>query len=82
MSDNIKPVDFDPKRNEPHFNWFALCLLCIHRWIATVPASVSLFALECPKCKRQNSFCAPITDEYTEAIKEINAEGLYADKGK
>lgn len=62
---------------KPHFNVLALCLACgpenteykhHQRWIATVTARTSLFALECPRCGEQDSFAAFIPHEYTEAM--------------
>lgn len=67
MSEVIDISDLKERRmdNEPHFNVLALCLRCWHRWIGTVHFRTSLFHLECPRCKQDDSFASFIPDEYS-----------------
>lgn len=55
------------KDNEPHFNVWAMCLPCSHRWIGVVHFETSLFSLECPSCGAQESFASIIPRDYLEA---------------
>ena len=63
----IKEAEEKRKDNEPHFNVWAMCLPCSHRWIGVVHFSTSLFKLECPSCGAQESFASIIPGEYLEA---------------
>lgn len=54
----------------PHFNVLAMCLECCSQWIGTVDAEVSLFRLECYKCKECNSFASFIPPDYMEQFRE------------
>lgn len=38
--------------------------MCLHRWVAGVPKETSLFRLECPSCKCQDSFASILPSEY------------------
>ena len=58
--DNI--VDLDSRK--PHWNGLALCLDCLHKWVATFPVGAPLFHFECPRCGEQNSFVSLIPAEY------------------
>lgn len=49
---------------EPHFNVWAMCLPCSHRWIGTVHYKTSLFSLLCPECGSEESFASIIPNEY------------------
>lgn len=40
----------DINANQPHRVFEALCVACIHRWIAVAPVEVPLKAYECPGC--------------------------------
>jgi hypothetical protein len=54
--------------NEPWNNVFALCVACTHRWLATVPISVSLLRLECPQCHNFESFPSFIPEGWLETL--------------
>lgn len=51
-------------KNEPQFGVIAMCMACKHKWIGLVMAKTSLFKLECPACKEQDSFASFIPPEY------------------
>ena len=50
---------------EPHFNVFAMCVVCAARWVATVHYKTPLLMLECPACGAQESFPSFIPDSYS-----------------
>ena len=56
------------------FNFWAMCIVCKHKWIATAHVSVSIFKLECPKCTCCDSFASLIADEYIQAMRETFPE--------
>lgn len=78
MSKDIIKVDFDPNRLEPHFNWFAMCIDCGKRWIATAHYKTSIFRLKCPSCGAHNSFASHVLDEYIETYIEDGEGGPYS----
>lgn len=51
---------------DPHWNFYATCFQCRHKWIATVHYHAPVFKLECPKCGERDSFAAPIPREFEE----------------
>lgn len=63
MSDNLINLE-DFRTGEYLFAALALCMECKHRWVAGVPKETSLFGLECPTCKVQNSFASILPSEY------------------
>ena len=64
-------VYLPPKEDkEYHYNVWAMCICCSHRWIATVHFKTSVFALECPACKEMKSFASFIPSELTEQFRD------------
>jgi hypothetical protein len=59
-------INLDDRR--PYISWFALCLECKHRWIASVLIKTSIFKLECPECGAQNSFASVIPENLIQEI--------------
>lgn len=64
-NDTSKVVSIDDAK--PHFGVLAICLVCLHKWICSVVADTSLFALECPQCHDHDSYASFIPDEYLKA---------------
>lgn len=60
----------DPLGADPHFNVFAMCTKCTHRWIGTVHYKTSLFKLECPQCHQQESFASIIPIDYASSFDD------------
>jgi transcription elongation factor Elf1 len=63
--DNVIPLT--PKDYDSYFNWWVLCLSCLHRYVATVPASAPIFALECPRCGDCKSFPSHVPKDWSDA---------------
>lgn len=79
-------INLDDHRKEYLFAALAICMsekfdvdalglsrpkgICGYRWIAGVPKDTSLFMLECPSCKCQDSFASILPSEYMEFFKE------------
>lgn len=61
-NDVINLDEYRPK--EYLFCALAMCMACLHRWVAGVPAETSLFKLECPTCGEQDSFASVLPSEY------------------
>jgi predicted RNA-binding Zn-ribbon protein involved in translation (DUF1610 family) len=68
--DNVINLDDFRKTPDNYFVALALCVSCTRRWIATLPASASLVALECPQCGDQNSFASILPKEFTDSLLE------------
>lgn len=66
MNEIIQLDDHRPD-NRKWFVAMALCLECLHKWVATVPEDVRLYSLECPKCKKKNSFASVLPEEFLNA---------------
>lgn len=64
----------DPGSQDPHFNFWVLCLACSHKWVATVHYKAPLFALECSQCQSRDSFPSMIPAEYTNAFTDDDNE--------
>jgi len=58
--DNITHID----EYKTHYAIIILCLACRFRWFGTVAQNTSLFKLECPQCREQDSFASFLPDEY------------------
>jgi transcription elongation factor Elf1 len=65
---NVLDLTWKFRKEDEWFNAFALCMLCNHRWVATVEISVSIFKLQCPSCGGQESFGSIVPDEYMKAM--------------
>lgn len=64
MSNN-KVVELDDFRTKEYlFCALAMCMSCLHRWVAGIPAETSLFGLECPLCGEEDSFASVLPSEY------------------
>jgi hypothetical protein len=57
----------------PHFNVFALCVDCGHRWIDCIHYQDDVFSLQCPLCGRSKSFGTIVPQEF-EAAQEFGKE--------
>ena len=44
---NVTDID----EHRPHRVFEAMCVVCVHRWIAVSPTETPLKELECPRCK-------------------------------
>lgn len=70
-----KVLGFPTKQKfEAWWNAFALCLACGHKWLALVEVRTSLFKLECPECKKQNSFASLVPPEYSSDMAQAYPE--------
>ncbi len=56
-------------KNEPTYTIAAVCVRCWHRWLGSVMARTSLFGLECPECRQQESFATFLPDEYMQEFR-------------
>jgi len=56
--------------NQPHFNYYALCISCGNTWIATCHYQTNPFKLECPNCGEQKSFCSHVDPEREQLLME------------
>jgi hypothetical protein len=72
VGDESKPPEnvIDIQSKAQHYVAFAMCLPCARRWIASVTALNSLFHLECPSCRAQDSFASLVPQEYLNEFEE------------